>query len=233
MKLFYHPNIEGQKEFVVEEEEAKHLRVLRIGEVDDIYFTDGRGLLALCRIILDKKQTHVRVVEITRHQPATPSLTVMVAPTKNSDRMEWFVEKAVELGIHKIIFAFTANSERPYLKPERIKRVAISAMKQSLKYYLPEIEIAGQFLKDDKPEFSGAKLIAHCNDTFDRKNLFDQLQNNTDTLIAIGPEGDFNAEEITKAQNLGYRGISMGENRLRTETAALYAVMAFNLKNQA
>lgn len=233
MKLFYHPHFEGQEEFIVEDEEARHIKVLRIGEIDNIHFTDGRGNLATCRIIMDKNKTVVRVLESKNYTPPTPKLSILIAPTKNTDRMEWFVEKAVELGIHEIIFAITSNSERPYLKTERMKRVAISAMKQSLKFYLPEIKISGQFLKDDQFVFSGQRLLAHCDNKFERSYIFDTINTNEDVLIAIGPEGDFSKDEIESAIKSGYTGITMGENRLRTETAAMYAVMAFNLKNHS
>ena len=233
MKLFYHPQLEGLEEFIVEDEEAKHLRVLRVGEVDDIYFTDGKGNKALCRVIMDKNKTVVKVVEIDMHEPSNPQLTILIAPTKNTDRMEWFVEKAVELGIHQIIFSITANSERPYMKIERMKRVAIAAMKQSLKFYLPEIIISGQFLKHDQFDFTGIKLLAHCNSYFDRAFIYDTIKSGDDVLIAIGPEGDFNKDEIELALKQGYLGITMGESRLRTETAALYSVMSFNLKNHS
>lgn len=231
MKLFFHEDLSRVDSFEPEPEEIRHIRASRIPDNDTVYFTDGNGLIAECRISSEKKTVLVNVIDKKKQELSGPGLTIVIAPTKNTERIEWFVEKAVETGIRRIIFSSTQNSERYVMKTERLKRLAIAAIKQSLKFHLPEIVIAGKFMKEENFNSYHNKLIAHCNPEYDRKFIHNSIVPGEDVLIAIGPEGDFSREEIEWSYNNGFTGISLGNARLRTETAALYAVMDFSIAN--
>lgn len=218
-------------------EESKHcVRVLRMQLGDELYVTSGDGTMCRARIV-DPDPTACQV-EITERLPdygARPfKLHMAVAPTKNNARMEWFVEKAVEIGIDRITPVICDHSERGALKTDRLERIALSAMKQSLHVILPEIHPA-VLLRDWLSSFRLAnptqKFIAHCEAGQPRTPLGAALQGGRDAVVLIGPEGDFSAEEIALAQEQGFQPVSLGPSRLRTETAALYVCCAFNLVN--
>ena len=239
MNLFYCKDITPEGFCTLDAEESRHaVRVLRLREGDEINVTDGRGNLYRCRIVTaDDRACVIEAAEqefSTLHSPF--SIHLAVAPTKNPSRMEWLVEKAVEIGVGEITLLECDHSERTFLKTDRLEKVAISAMKQSLHTLLPEIHPAVP-LKDwlTKPLSHSAtqplKFIAHCEADKPRSPLATVLQPGKDAVVLIGPEGDFSEEEIARALECGFQPVSLGPSRLRTETAALYAVTAFNLIN--
>jgi 16S rRNA (uracil1498-N3)-methyltransferase len=232
MNLFYHSFGFVNPFFEVEEEETRHLRVLRINDGEAIWLTDGRGNRCKGRVEWKKHKAFIHCEEVSFHEESSPKLALVISPTKNSDRMEWLIEKAVEIGIHSVYCILCDNSERPVFKIERLKKVAISAMKQSLKFYTPEIhelQSFGSFLKS--PPFSKG-YIAHCKSDRPRLLLKNALDDGHDSFICIGPEGDFTNKEIEAARAAGCLEVSLGESRLRTETAGLVAVHTFELRNQ-
>ncbi len=232
MNLFYHSSDFTQPFFEVEEEETRHLRVLRLNDGVPMWFTDGKGSRCKGSLEWKKHKAFVHCEEVHFEDEITPKLALVICPTKNSDRMEWLIEKAVEIGIHSVHCILCDNSERPVFKTDRLKKVAISAMKQSLKFYLPEIhelQSFSNFLKN--PPFSKG-YIAHCKSDRPRLLLKNALDAGVDSYICIGPEGDFTSKEIETARSAGCLEVSLGESRLRTETAGLVAVHTFELLNQ-
>ncbi len=235
MQLFYSKDISSSGFCTLDAEESRHaVRVLRLREGDTIHVTDGQGHLYQCRIVTaDDRGCHVEVVETlsTPHSPL-PALHLAVAPTKNPSRMEWLVEKAVEIGVGEITLLQCDHSERSFLKTERLEKIAVSAMKQSLHLTLPRINGAvslSEWLSSNHR--SSQRFIAHCEADKPRTPLGAALKPGQDTVVLIGPEGDFSEEEIVLAMECGFQPVSLGPSRLRTETAALYAVTAFNLIN--
>lgn len=235
MHLFYTPEITGDL-FQLPEEESKHaIRVLRLKVGDRIILIDGKGGYYEASIVDDNaKHCTVSILESKLDYGKREfSVEIAVAPTKHMDRLEWFLEKAVETGISSLHLLQTTNSERVVVKTERLKKVAISAMKQSLKAYLPEInelENFSKFLQRTK-DFKGQKFIAHCMDT-EKKHLKDLYSKGNSAMILIGPEGDFTDSEVKMAVKNGFIPVGLGTSRLRTETAALYACMAVNILNE-
>ena len=227
MLLFYAPDITTPL-YTLDEIESGHcVRVLRLQEGDTLNITDGRGTLYDAEVVdAHPKRCSVRIVAEHHNWEQRPyGLTVAVAPTKNIDRIEWFVEKATECGIDRIIPIECAHSERRIVKLERLEKIAASAMKQSLKAYLPEIAPLTPIRTVVEAPFEGTKLIAHCEDDAERIFMGELLKKGDKVLILIGPEGDFSPEEIALARANGFREVSLGECRLRTETAALAATM--------
>ncbi|MDY6370931.1 MAG: 16S rRNA (uracil(1498)-N(3))-methyltransferase [Bacteroidales bacterium] len=236
MQLFYSPDITPSALCTLDPEESRHaVRVLRMRQGDPIDVTDGRGALHHCTIVEASEKGCVVQPLTSDLRPPTSDLHLAVAPTKNPSRMEWLVEKAVEMGVGDITLLRCDRSERSFLKTERLQKLAVSAMKQSLRTLLPAIGEA-VVLRDwlhskFKIQNSELKFIAHCEAGQPRTPLADLLEPGRPATILIGPEGDFSAEEIALALELGFRSVSLGPSRLRTETAALYAVAAFNLIN--
>lgn len=236
MQLFYDPNIvSSQTTYTLNEEESKHcIRVLRLSVDDIIHISDGRGTMFRCRIT-DPAPKHctVAIEHIDTDYNQRPyHLTMAVGPTKANERYEWFVEKATEIGVDTIIPVISFQSQRRAVKIERFERIANSAMKQSIKAYMPRIEEAAKFSELIARDFEGDKFIAHCNEDADIKLLRDLATAKRDTLILIGPEGDFSPEEVEAAREKGFRTISLGNTRMRTETAAVAAVHTLFLINQ-
>ena len=228
MQLFYAPNITPPV-YTLEEEESKHcVRVLRLGVGDELFITDGKGNLYKARII-EPHQHHctVEVVEVFAEYEKLPySLTMAVAPTKNIDRYEWFLEKATEVGTSRFIPIECDHSERRSIKHEREMRVITSAVKQSLKAYHPSLDELTPLKQVIEAPFEGQKFIAHCDKSFGEKPFMPSvLKKNENILILIGPEGDFSPEEIKFAVANGFQPISLGTQRLRTETAAVAAAI--------
>lgn len=237
MLLFYTPSIRVDDTFLqLSEEESKHaIRVLRLQSGDTIQLTDGRGTLFQATIEDGHpKRTLLRITE-RQHAHAKPDhyLHMAIAPTKNMDRLEWFVEKATELGIQEITPIICTRSERKDLKRERVEKVAIAAMKQSLKAYLPLVNTPQTFVSfiDQTKSTSAKKAIAHCVEG-DKQFINAVFSPSQSYIVLIGPEGDFSPEEIALAQGSGYQAISLGASRLRTETAALLACAEVNLLNR-
>ena len=232
MQIFYTPDITIKPE--LPEEEAGHcIRVLRLGEGDEIVLTDGQGSFYKAAI----SRAHPKHCEVTLleswKQPDlwNFNLHIAIAPTKNMDRMEWFVEKATEIGFDELTFLNCRFSERKVIKTERISKILVSAIKQSLKARLPQLNEMTDFNKFITQPFPGQKFIAHCYEG-EKPLLKDMVHPGEDALVLIGPEGDFSEEEVRKAAENGFIPISLGKSRLRTETAALVACHILNLQNQ-
>ena len=215
-------------EYTLAEEESRHaIKVLRLRVGDTLHITDGRGNLHLCQVVSDSaKHCTVRVVESQNEfEKRNYSLTMAVAPTKNIDRYEWFLEKATEIGVDTFVALESAHSERRVVKPEREEKVITAAVKQSLKAYHPAFEDMTPFKTLVAREFSGRKFIAHCGEPVRRKSyLASTLNAGENALVLIGPEGDFSPEEVALAVENGFEEITLGTQRLRTETAAVVAV---------
>ena len=228
MQLFYAPEITLPR-YTLSEEESKHcIRVLRMGCGDELHITDGRGTMYRCKIVDDNvKRCMVEVIDQQNEFEKLPyELTIGVAPTKNIDRLEWFLEKATEVGISAVYPLLCEHSERKEIKHDREERVITSAVKQSLKAYHPTLHPMTPFRQLAAMPFDGDKYIAHCNSEFgEREYLGRLIKKGGNTLILIGPEGDFSPEEINFALQNGFKAISLGKERLRTETAALVATV--------
>ena len=228
MQLFYAPEITLPR-YTLSEEESKHcIRVLRMCCGDELHITDGRGTMYRCKIVDDNvKRCMVEVIDQQNEFEKLPyELTIGVAPTKNIDRLEWFLEKATEVGISAVYPLLCEHSERKEIKHEREERVITSAVKQSLKAYHPTLHPMTPFRQLAAMPFDGDKYIAHCNSEFgEREYLGRLIKKGGNTLILIGPEGDFSPEEINFALQNGFKAISLGKERLRTETAALVATV--------
>ncbi len=216
------------------EEEAAHcIRVLRMKEGDRIRLTDGKGCFydAVISAVSGKRcMVHIERKE-QQEQLWNGYLHIAVAPTKLMDRNEWFVEKAVEIGVDEITFLKTDHSERDVIKMERIEKIAVSAMKQSQKATLPVLNGMTPLHSFIEQGFDGDKYIAHC-EPGSKVLLQDALTPGHNSLVLIGPEGDFSPAEIEMALKAGFKPISLGPSRLRTETAALVAVHIMNLAGQ-
>lgn len=231
MHVFYTPDIDTCPE--LPEEEAGHcLRVLRLGVGDEVMLTDGKGFFYKTVIsAATGKRCQVKVVEkIEQEKFWKGHLHLAMAPTKNMDRIEWFAEKATEIGFDELSFLNCRFSERKVIKTERIEKIVVSAMKQSLKARKPIVNEMTDFAKFMQRDFQGQKFIAHCYEG-EKPSLKEVLKPGEDALVLIGPEGDFSPEEVQKAEALGFQPISLGKSRLRTETAALVAVHMMNLFN--
>ena len=231
MHLFYTPDIAATLE-LPQDEAAHALRVLRLTEGAEVMLTDGKGLFYRAEIdIISGKRCYMRIVEIITPEPLWQGhLHLAMAPTKNMDRIEWFAEKATEIGFDELTFLDCRFSERKVVKTERVEKILVSAMKQSLKPMLPVLNGMIPFDKFVVSPFNGKKFIAHCYEG-EKQPLMQALQPGEDALVLIGPEGDFSPEEVQKAIANGFQPITLGRSRLRTETAALVAVHTMNLVN--
>lgn len=232
MHVFYTPDIQTSNE--LPEEEAQHCtRVLRLNTGDEITLTDGKGHFYKAEITAaTNKRCLVAIRETIVQEPAwNCHLHIAMAPTKNMDRNEWFAEKATEIGFDELTFLNCRFSERKVIKNERIEKILISAIKQSLKARLPILNDMTDFDRFIARDFKGQKFIAHCYEG-EKPLLKNVLKPGEDVLVLIGPEGDFSEEEVSKAIERGFIPISLGKSRLRTETAALVACHTLNLINQ-
>lgn len=216
---------------ILNEEESRHaIKSLRILAGAELLIGDGKGNRYHTAVkLVGKKELVVDVLKTERFDCPTPKLTIAIAPTKNPSRFEWFLEKATELGVYRIIPIQTKRTERPRFKHDRAERIIHAATKQSMRTYIPILEkltpIAEVFKMD-----SSLKLIAHCDeDDSKRMDIKDLIKGSaaTEILILIGPEGDFTAEEINNAKENGFQPVLLGRNRLRTETAGVFAAAAF------
>lgn len=224
MQLFYHPDIEPLSLLVTfSKEESRHLvKVLRKKRGDQIHITDGRGNLYLAEVISDNdKKCEVQVLKSeTKPDQKGYRLHIAIAPTKNNDRFEWFLEKSTEIGIDEITPILCDRSERKKINHERCQKVLLAAMKQSLKFSLPTLNPLQRLDDHLKGTTSEAKLIAHCTD-IEKKDLSALIENKNEILVLIGPEGDFSPREIEEAMRAGYVNLDLGKTRLRTETAGV------------
>lgn len=230
--IFYTPDILNSPELPTEEEQHC-VRVLRKKEGDSVLLTDGKGYFYKAEIIqANQKHCIVNILETIRQSKSWNfDLQIAFAPTKNIDRIEWFSEKATEIGIDRFTPLLCRHSERKEIKNQRIEKILISAMKQSEKAYLPQLDEMLPFNDFIKQQFEGRKFIAHCYDGH-KQLLKDIYKKEEAVLILIGPEGDFSEEEVQLALDNGFEPISLGESRLRTETAALVACHTIHVLNQ-
>ena len=232
MHIFYTPDISG-KTYTLDETESKHcVRVLRLAKGDEITLVDGRGGFFTAEIAdPNPKRCAVNVVKSEMNFGLRNfQVHIAIAPTKNIERIEWFLEKATEIGIDQVTPLLCHHSERKEIKNDRLEKVMISGMKQSLKAYLPRLDGMTRFSDFIRLPFSGQKFIAHCEEQH-RELLKNLVKSEESYLILIGPEGDFSPEEIEMAFHAGYQPVSLGESRLRTETAGVVACHIFNLLN--
>ena len=234
MQLFYNPTIDETTEnFSFDKEESKHIiKVLRKKDTDILYVTNGLGLLFKTEITLasDNKCT-VKILSIDKTEPSKFQLHLAVAPTKMNDRYEWFLEKATEIGIHEITPIICDRSERKVVNKERFEKILLTAMKQSNVLFLPKLNDAIPFKEFVKLKNNGLQLIAHCEET-DKKTLKSVLKPGENVTMLIGPEGDFSDKEIALAVENNYIPVSLGNTRLRTETAAIVACHSVVFANE-
>lgn len=228
MHLFYDSNITEQVDsHFMSEDESRHIcKVLRLKTTDKIGVLNGNGLFVKAEIIdANPKKCAIAIIHKSKQTAPSYSIHIAICPTKMNDRMEWFIEKATELGITEITFLISKNSERKNIKLDRFKNIAISAMKQSKRLFLPKINDltkVEQFIENNPNGY-----IAHCYDG-DKQSLFTIFD--CSSPILIGPEGDFTIDECNFALKHNYKVITLGENRLRTETAGLYSCMQAVMK---
>lgn len=232
MIIFYSPDISTSHE--LDEEQSGHaVRVLRHKDGDQLVIVDGCGRFYESHIVnAHPKHCVVEIDQVTDEHHWPYHVELAVAPTKNLDRMEWFLEKATEMGIDRFVPLKCRYSERKELKTERMKKIAVSAMKQSLKATLPEIEEMVDIRTYLQEHFDGQKFIAHCIKDEPRKLLSKEIRPGAKVRVLIGPEGDFSDDEIAMAIDNGYVPVSLGEQRLRTETAALASVHTIHIINE-
>lgn len=234
MQLFYHPDLSPlQQQVVFDAVESQHIiRVLRKKVGDEIEVTNGKGDWFNCRII--QAQSKSCKIEVIAHQAYAKHhdyhLHMLVSPTKSNDRFEWFLEKATEIGVDEITPILTENSERKRIKLDRYQKIILSAMKQSLQFHLPKLNDLTPF-KDILSIEADQKWIAHCFENEKRNELFSLVKPNQTYVLFIGPEGDFSLNEIKLALQHQFEAVSLGKNRLRTETAAITACHSVAIKN--
>lgn len=233
MNIFYVAEIEGDVVFMDEVESGHAIRALRMNKGDEVIVTDGKG--GWFTGVIENphpKKCSIRIISAQYNfEKRGYSLTIAVAPTKNSERMEWFLEKATEIGIDQFIPIRCSFGERKNINLSRLEKIALSAMKQSLKAWLPAITVMVSFNDLIAQPYDGKKLIAHCYPGI-KPYLKDVVHLGENVLILIGPEGDFSPEEVKLAIEAGFQEVSLGHSRLRTETAALVACHTVALINE-
>src|SRR5690554_6336596 len=229
--LFFCPEI--LKSPILPEQESQHcVKVLRSREGDTLTVTDGKGFIYDCELM----QAHPKRCLLAIRQRSEVknnrafSLHVAFAPSKQMDRNEWFVEKATEIGVDKITPLLCKHSERKEIKDERLHKITVAAMKQSMQAYLPETEKMTRFNDFVSLPFPGRKFIAHCHD-LPKQSLAHTYRKGENALVLIGPEGDFSEEEVKQAIELGFEPVSIGETRLRSETASLISMHIIHVIN--
>jgi 16S rRNA (uracil1498-N3)-methyltransferase len=225
MHLFFEPDIAiDAQDFVLSEEESGHAcRVLRLRTADLLSILDGKGNQFTCRITdPHPKKCKVDILTVYSEKESASSIHLAIAPTKNMERMEWLAEKVTEMGITHLTLLQCRNNERKQVKLDRLQRILISAMKQSQRLHLPKLDDLYNF-NDFVQSFPNG-LIAHCSEG--SKEPIQALSKENKGPILIGPEGDFTKEEVDFALQNGYKSITLGKNRLRTETAGLVVCAA-------
>jgi len=233
MHIFYTPQI-ANGQCTLSEEESKHcIKVLRLVPGDKVSLIDGVGGYHTAEIAdPNPKRCTLNIIDTINNYEQRPyRIHIAIAPTKNIDRTEWFVEKAVEIGIDEITMLVSQHSERRNVNIDRIDKIIVSAMKQSVKAYKPILNDATPFNDFVKTERAGRKMIAHCIDS-EKHPLKSMVDETSEYTVLIGPEGDFSPEEVALAEANGYSCIDLGPYRLRTETAALVACHTINLLKQ-
>ncbi|MEE1021235.1 MAG: 16S rRNA (uracil(1498)-N(3))-methyltransferase [Bacteroidales bacterium] len=234
MHLFYTPDFElneGEYYSLNKEESTHCIKVLRLKEKDIICLTNGLGRFVFAEISDANPKNCSFVVTVVKEDYGKRDfrIHIAVAPTKNMNRMEWFLEKAIEMGVDKISFFIGEHSERTIIKRERLEKIMVSALKQSLKAYMPELNENADF-RELVNSNETKKFIAYCKPD-GRTSIKESYNKGEDVLILIGPEGDFSEKEVELALNNGFQAITLGESRLRTETAALFALQSIHFVN--
>lgn len=232
MNLFFEAGIQHGN-LALGEEESKHaIQVLRLRQGDPISITDGKGGLYHA-VIVDPDPRHCQFTIVQKKSHPVPSFHIHIAisPTKHPDRLEWFVEKSVEAGVHRITPMLCAKTERRSVRIDRLEKVSVSAMKQSLRLFSPEITPVKKF-DDVLVSDARQKFIAHVGNDTSVPHLYMSAQPGTTYLVLIGPEGDFTPDELRAAQHNGFLQTSLGDSRLRTETAGILACHTLALRNQ-
>lgn len=233
MHLFYTPDISSET-YTLNEIESKHcIKVLRLNTGDQIELIDGKGNFYEAIITEpNPKKCKVEIVKTLKEfGKRNHYLHIAIAPTKNMDRFEWFLEKATEIGIDEITPILCEHSERKVIKPERLEKIIISAVKQSIKAYKPKLNGLISYKDFIQQELEENKYIAHCED-WEKQALKNTYGKGKSATILIGPEGDFSPEEIELAKENGFIETSLGPSRLRTETAGVVACHTINLLNE-
>lgn len=233
MQLFYVPEITGDS-VILDETESKHVvKVLRMRESDRVKLIDGKGGIYEAEIAtLHPKKCRLSILNVQKKDSRKSFwLHIAIGPTKNIARYEWFLEKATEIGVDEITPLLSEHSERKVVKFERSEKILISAMKQSQKAFLPKLNELTSFNEFIQNSSEKQKFIAHCNDG-EKKHLKNAIQKGNDLVILIGPEGDFSPKEVWEAKEKGFEEISLGDERLRTETAGIAACHIANLVNE-
>lgn len=234
MQLYYSPDIANTK--TLPDGESLHcVKVMRKKEGDEILVADGTGKLYKCRIEkADSRKTILEILETIEYEPKRNyKIILAIAPTKNFERTEWAIEKAIEIGVDEINLLLCEHNERKEVKRERVLRLMIAAMKQSLNYKMPVLEVMTSFSdfiskNNDYPQ----KFFGYCGNSTSKQMLSTQLHPEKDVAIMIGPEGDFSEKEVSKAISMGWLPVSLGDTRLRTETAGVVAVSTIETVNQ-
>lgn len=232
LPYFFQENIANQTQITLSEVSSKHcIQVLRMQEGAKMLLTDGKGKKAEAQIIVpERKKCVVQILKTEQQAPRAAQLALAIAFTKNRSRNEWLLEKATELGVEQIYPILTERSEREKFNLERYQQILISALLQSQQSYLPELiepQKLDHFLKSTVNSKS-QKFIAHCIDDDQKVSYLAHLKKEENCLVLIGPEGDFSSKEITASLSSQFIPVTLGQNRLRTETAGLYAVTVFN-----
>lgn len=236
MQLFYSQNLSPtDAQFSFSKEESRHIaKVLRKQIGDVLHLTNGKGDLFTATLQRgDPKHCLVAITNVEQKKPLPYGLHLAISPTKLNDRFEWFLEKATEIGITQITPIRCQHSERKVIKPQRYQKIILSACKQSLKYHFPVLHPMCSFKDfiENHQELPHQKLIAHCQE-IEKQSLKSLLKPKGNHIILVGPEGDFSSSEITLATSMGYTGVSLGDSRLRTETAAIVACHSVAYSNE-
>ncbi len=232
MQLFYQPDIPNGSNFLTQEESRHCIKVMRLTSGDNIHLTDGRGMFYKAAITSpDLKKCKFEIFGQERQEKPAYKIDIAIAPTKNIARTEWFVEKCVELGVNGIHFVLCSHSERKSINMDRVERKTVAAMKQSLKAWKPSLNYLVPFDRFITGITSHQKFIAHV-DNDNPATLLKSVKSGSSVMVLIGPEGDFSNEEIEKSISEGFKKVSLGANRLRTETAGIVACNCIHLANE-
>ncbi|MBO1362430.1 16S rRNA (uracil(1498)-N(3))-methyltransferase [Prevotella sp. A2931] len=236
VRFFYVPDASTVTELPVEEA-AHAVKVLRLHQDDEIFLIDGKGIFYKAVVdMANHKHCLYHVVEtLPQKKSWRGRIQLAIAPTKHIDRIEWMAEKATEIGFDGLYFLRCDYSERTVIRRDRVEKVVVAAVKQSRKPYMPEIGELMAFGDFIHLPLQGHRFIAHCYDEISKTELYkelDALSPDDDVTVLVGPEGDFSVNEVREAIACGFKPISLGQSRLRTETAGLAAVMMCNLKKQ-
>lgn len=230
LPFFYLPSLQqDNKSILLDEDTSKHVvQVLRMQIGEKIKLTDGKGNIFTCAITDNhRKKCLVKPVTMEQAEASEKKITIAISPVKNNTRFEWFLEKATEIGVSSIVPLLCERTEKLHLKPERLQQIIISAMLQSQQAWMPELTEPEKISNFIKKSSEGDKLIAHCDDQ--DKQLLSTCQLTNASTILIGPEGDFTVKEIEEALVAGFTPVSLGNTRLRTETAGMVAATLLNM----